>query len=159
MGVNRVGPKNYPHGPRSDWELERKSRGVDWRELAADGTLDGLVLMNVPNEIVRGTTVWEDTAAAYREVMASRGLCKVYFPMTMYNYTSVGIPGYMKATGLTDAEVGKRLMDIAYEVGGDGIVMECVDYRNYSDALCEAIRSWRPPRRDAKKTVDIIHNY
>lgn len=144
MGVNRVGPKNYPHRPNSDWELERKYRGVDWRELAADGTLDGIVLMNVPTDIVRSTNIWADTAAAYREVIGSKGRCKVYFPLTMYNYTGAGIPGYMKATGLTDAEVGKRLLDIAYEAGGDGVVMECVDYRNYSDALCEAIRNWHP---------------
>lgn len=146
MGINRVGPKDYPHDPQSDWELEKKARGVDWRELAADGTLDGLVLMNIPTPIVRGTNVWEDTAAAYREVMASKGRCKVYFPITRYNSSGAGIPGYVKATGLTDAEVCKRLMDIAYEVGGDGIVMECVDYQNYSDALCEVIRNWQPPK-------------
>ena len=48
----------------------------------------------------------------------------------------------MKASGLSAVECGKRLLAMARDAGGDGIVMECVDYNNYPKELREAIRTF-----------------
>lgn len=38
-------------------------------------------------------------------------------------------------------EATKILLDLAREVNADGILMECVDYNNYTDEMCEALKA------------------
>ena len=41
-----------------------------------------------------------------------------------------------------EAEELRKLMEIARDAGAAGVTMECVDYRNYSPAVCEVIRGF-----------------
>ena len=36
----------------------------------------------------------------------------------------------------------RKLMEIARDAGASGVTMECVDFRNYSPAVCEVIRGF-----------------
>ena len=117
-------------------------RGVDWRRLAAEGTLDGLVVMSVDRKVLDADDPWEATRDIYRDVVAHKGHCSVYFPVGAYNYSGVGIPGYAQKTGLARVDVAKRLLGLASTCGGDGIVMECVDYGNYPPDVRKAIREF-----------------
>lgn len=116
-------------------------RALDWRQLAAEGTVDDLVVICVR---IDKTDPWRSARRVYDSVVAAKGRAKVYFPVRMYDFwnTSHGIPTFMKASGLNAVECGKRLLAMAHDAGGDGIVMECVDYNNYPKELREVIRTF-----------------
>ena len=76
--------------------------------------------------------------------MEHKGACCVYFPVSAYNYSGTGMPAYAQKTGLSMAEVARRLMRLAADCGGDGISMECVDYENYRSDVRAAIRDFTP---------------
>ena len=50
-----------------------------------------------------------------------------------------GIADYAKMLGVSNGEATKILLDLAREVNADGILMECVDYNNYTDEMCEVL--------------------
>ena len=134
-----IGLPHVSLGEKTDYTLAQC--GVDWRALAADGTVDGLVLMAVfPRP---GRDIWQETRDVYAHVMRNRGRAKVYFPVAEYGWNS-GIPQYCKATGLSKAQVAGRLMALAAEAGADGVTLECVDYGNYTPEMCAAIRDFKP---------------
>lgn len=112
-------------------------RAIDWRQLAREGVLDGIAVMNVQFD---AKDPWGATRRVYDEVVAAKGRAKTYFPVRAYDYGNGGIPSYVKATKLSVGAVTRRLMEMAHAAGGDGIVMECVDYNNYSDEMCRIIR-------------------
>ena len=114
--------------------------GVDWKALAADGTVDGVVLMAA--FLRPGRDVWQETRDVYAHVMRNRGRAKVYFPVAEYGWNH-GIPQYCQATGLSKAQVAERLMTLAAEAGADGVTLECVDYGNYTKEMCEAIKNFK----------------
>ena len=114
------------------------TRGVDWRRLVREGVVDTVVVMHVKWDAARP---FESTREVYRGVLdACAGRCQVLFPVTMYDYSKTGIPAYQKATGLPAERVAEQLMRLAWEEGGDGIVMECVDYGNYKPETCAELR-------------------
>ena len=86
--------------------------------------------------------VWDSTRAIYDYVMRNRGKAEVYFPCNMYSYHT-GIPDYVKWTGLSNGEVAARMLALAREAGARGVVLECVDYRNYPDDVCAALKEVR----------------
>jgi hypothetical protein len=114
------------------------TRGVDWRRLVREGVIDTVVVMHVKWDAARP---FESTREVYRSVSeVCAGQCQVLFPVTMYDYTKTGIPAYQKATGLPAERVAEQLVRLAWGEGGDGIVMECVDYGNYKPETCAELR-------------------
>ena len=118
-----------------------KRFALDWKALAADGTIDCVVITSVNPEHGRDR-VWDSTRAIYDYVMRNRGKAEVYFPCNMYSYHT-GIPDYVKWTGLSNGEVAARMLALAREAGARGVVLECVDYRNYPDDVCAALKEVR----------------
>ena len=112
---------------------------IDWKELAADGTLDAVSVMSVVPEKGRE---FESTAEIYRYVVAHKGRAKkVYFPLAAYDLT-YGIPSYVRATGLPRLDCVKRLLGIAKDCGGEGVTLVCVDFDNYRDDERKLIREF-----------------
>lgn len=135
-----LGVPRFSFAKAGDYTLD--SRGVDWRKLAAEGTVDGLAVMSVMPR--GGRDIFEETRALYHEFMCHRGKAKVvYFPVAAYGW-NFGIPQYCSATGLSREQVTQRLLELADEAGGDGVTLECVDFGNYSKGMCEVIRNFKP---------------
>ena len=121
---------------KDDAALRSRYSGFSWRHLAKEGVFDAIYVMSVtynPKDPLGSTE------RIYRNVMANRGKAKVYFPLASYNFEKCGIKEYAKLTKLSDGEVTKRLVKMARDVGGCGVVLECVDYGNYSPEVCAAI--------------------
>ena len=121
-------------------DINYKRLGLNWRQLAADGTADALAVMCVrlPKD-AKGEAVWEATRAAYRHVYENRGKAEVFYHCSMYDGGQVCIPAYRKRTGLSNGECAKRFLDLAEEFGGKGVVLECVDYGNYPDDVVKEL--------------------
>ncbi|MEA3403168.1 MAG: hypothetical protein U9R79_18140, partial [Armatimonadota bacterium] len=51
-----------------------------------------------------------------------------------------GMPAYQELTGLSRAEVARRLTLMAWEEGAAGISLECVDYNNYDAETRRTLR-------------------
>lgn len=114
------------------------SSGVDWRRLVREGVVDALVVMNVSWDRARP---FESTREIYRSVRGfCEGRCQVLFPVTLYDFEKHGIPSFQRATGQSAERVAGQLLLIAWEEGADGVSMECVDYGNYSPAVCAELR-------------------
>lgn len=127
-----------PHvslGEKVDYTLFQN--GVDWKALAAEGTVDGLVLMAVfprPNR-----DIWQETREVYAYVMRNRGRAQVFFPVSEYSWNH-GMAQYCAASGWSKAKVACRLVELAKEAGAAGVVYECVDYGNYTPEMCEVLK-------------------
>ena len=121
---------------RDDAELRSRYSGFAWRHLAKEGVLDAIYVMSV---VFDRKDPFGSTERIYRDVMANCGKAKVYFPVSSYNMQQCGIGEYAKLANISAAEATKRLMLLARKVGARGIVLECVDYMNYSPAMCAAI--------------------
>ncbi len=112
--------------------------GVDWPRLVDEGLVDGLVVMSVNWNRRRP---WESTREIYQSIMRRcAGKCQVFFPVQAYHFNHKGLRDYAAATGLTQAEVAARLLQITREAGGAGVVLECVDYRNYPPEVMQVLR-------------------
>ena len=109
---------------------------VDWQELAADGTIDALVVMGVRYDPV---DPWGSTERIYRQIMVRRGKADVYFHASEYNWNGESYRIYAKVAKVSEPEAVRRLIEIAKAVGARGVVLECVDYKNYSEDVCGAI--------------------
>ena len=106
------------------------TRGIDWKRFVNEGLIDGLVVMAVN---WNRQDPFGSTLAKYREIMDfCQGKCQVFFPVQGYNFTHKGVQEYVEATKLPAREVAQKLLDITREVQADGVVLECVDYRNYA---------------------------
>jgi uncharacterized lipoprotein YddW (UPF0748 family) len=111
----------------------------DWKTLVDDGIADTLVINYVAWDRQRP---WESTEEICNAVMRPvHGRCRVLWPVRAYNFGGYGIPDYMAATGLPQPECAARLTRMAWENGADGISLECVDHKNYSDETVAAMRS------------------
>ena len=112
--------------------------GADWQTWVREGLVDTVVI----NSVNFGRDdPYGSTKALYEQVLGvTRGRCKVLCPVSAYNYHNAGVQEYMKATGENFAQVATRLTELAWEVGADGISLECVDYNNYPAAVREALR-------------------
>ena len=116
---------------------------LDWRKLAAEGTIDVLVVASVkPAERPPRKEFWDYMRRIYQSVMDSRGKAEVMFSCSMYNYQP-GIPSYIKWSGDKRPVVAQKLLDLAKEVGGTGVILECVDYPNYPDDVVNVLESFK----------------
>ena len=126
-------------------ELMLVERAIDWKRLVREGGADEIGVICVSMD---PADPWGSTRRIFDDIVANKGRAKVYFPVRMYDFwkTSVGIPSYEKASGLTKLECAKKLLELADEAGGDGVILGCVDYGNYSPEIREAIRTFRSKR-------------
>lgn len=112
---------------------------LDWKKLAADGVVDGIVVMSVrpsPKD------PYGSTRAVYDHVMKCRGKAKVWFHCSVYDYEP-GIPTYCKLTGDSQAEAARKLLQMAKDAGGEGVVLECVDWGNYKPEVNKVLNEFK----------------
>ena len=121
---------------KDDSVLRSRYNGFAWRHLAKEGVLDAVFVMGV---VYDQKDPFGSTERIYRDVMANCGKAKVYFPVASYNMQKCGIKEYAALTHISEAEATGRLMRLARDVSARGVVLECVDYMNYSPAMCAAI--------------------
>lgn len=129
-----VGLSDMDLRDRNMWERF----ALDWKKLAAEGVFDAVVVSNVRPS---GDT-WKSTRDIYEYVMTHRGKADVYFHCSIYDY-HYGIPSYCRATGESREVVARKLLELAKDVGGKGVILECVDQGNYSPSLKEIIRKFK----------------
>ena len=121
---------------KDDAALRNRFCGLGWRHLAKEGVFDAIFVMSVTYD---RKDPFGSTERIYRNVMANRGRAEVYFPVASYNFEKCGIGEYAKLTNLSEAEVARRLVRLARDVGARGVVLECVDYGNYKPDVCAAL--------------------
>jgi hypothetical protein len=114
--------------------LHKSYAGFGWRKLAKEGVFDGVAVMGITYD---KADPFGSTERVYRSVMTDCGSARVYFQLSTYNRC---ISNYSKQTGLSAGDVVRRLIRLSRDVGAAGVVMECVDYRNYTPEMCEAIK-------------------
>ena len=134
---------------------------VDWKALAADGTLDAVVAMDVDYDPKRA---FDSTREILAYAKTKCGRAKLYFHCSTYAMPN-GIPGYVKATGKGAGDVACTLLRIAKEAGCAGAYLECVDYRNYMPEVCDALgnarkgvftaQAVRPPAAGASVVLEL----
>ena len=122
---------------RDDAGLREDYSGPSWRHLAREGVFDAVFPMTVR---IDASDPFGSAGRVYRNVADCCGKTKVYFPLSAYStaYGS-GINQIAKVAKISAAEATKRLMKLAMDVGARGVVMECVDYGNYTAEMCDAI--------------------
>ena len=128
-----VGFPDMDVADRSIWERY----ALDWKALAADGTFDGVWVMNVRYDRAKP---FESSRTVYEYVMRNRGKAKVYFSVNWYDMRRDGIKSYARHAKVSEPEAARRLLDLARDVGGAGVVYECVDCHCYPKAVCDALK-------------------
>ena len=121
---------------KDDASLRNRYSGFSWRHLAKEGVFDAIFVMSVSYD---PKDPFGSTERIYRNVMANCGKAKVYFPLASYNFEKCSYHEYAKLSKISETEAVKRLMRMARDAGARGVVLECVDYGNYSPAVCAAI--------------------
>ena len=120
-----------------------RALGISWRELLGRNLVDAIAVTSFASD---KNDPFGSTERFFRAFMREvDGRTKVYFPLLNYNF-SERRPSYgqlAKWGGVSEAESVRRLMAMADRFGAAGVVMECVDYRNYSDDVCAVIRNYR----------------
>ena len=124
---------------KDDASLRKRFSGFAWRHLAKEGVFDAVCVMSVSYD---PKDPFGSTERIYRNVMANRGKAEIYFPLASYNFEKCGIGEYAKLAKISEAEAATRLLRLAKSVGARGVVLECVDYGNYTPAVCAAIKSF-----------------
>lgn len=110
--------------------------GIDWRTLAKEGAIDGLVVMGVKPDKARAFASTKEILSA---VKADCGATPLYFQASSYNSNN-GFNTYKTWTGLDTVACMRRMIEIAKEVGCRGVILECVDPGHYADAHCDVLR-------------------
>ncbi len=121
---------------KDDASLRNRFSGFGWRHLAKEGVFDAVYVLSIAYD---PKDPFGSTERIYRNVMANRGKAEIYFPLASYNFEKCGIGEYAKLAKISEAEAATRLLRLAKSVGARGVVLECVDYRNYSPEVCAAI--------------------
>jgi len=128
-------------------------RAADWRAWVDMGIIDALVMHSIDWDPKRPFETYREYGLQVMDYVDGR--CKVHWPVSAYSFRRKGLRHLMKLTKLSQAEVARRLMRIAWEEGGSGISMECVDYNNYrldtrkaiaelARTTCRNIKPWVP---------------
>ena len=110
---------------------------IDWRALAADGTIDGLVVMST---VYDAKDPYGCSRRALEGLKGQLGKADLYFHASMYDYSKAGIPRFVRDTKDSAGTVAKKLLAISRETGCRGIIMECVDHRNYPPDVNDALK-------------------
>lgn len=123
-----------------DFPLEEV--GIDWKALAAEKAVDALAITAVNWKRVSATAdVWAETGKIYRYMKKHANGLDVYFPLKQYGGDNGGgYPAYAKRTGVKPEEAAAKQYALAKACGARGVILECVDYCNYSPAVCDLMR-------------------
>lgn len=125
------------HDRHGDPDPMYYEKGIDWRRLAKNGIIDGVVIMAYDPDPKRPL---ESTREFYRSVARDKGACQLFCPVSEYCQTRKrGVGDYARMLGISKQEATRVLLDLAREVKADGILMECVDYNNYTDEMCDEL--------------------
>lgn len=122
-----------------------KRYAVDWKQLAAEGALDGLVVMGVRPEQNRA---FDSTREILAYAKSKCGAARMYFQASSYNSNN-GFNRYKEWTGLSTTECMKKMIGIAKEVGCSGVILECVDPGHYAAPHCDILNEARQGERAA----------
>ena len=112
-------------------------KAIDWRRLVREDVVDGIVIASVKADPKRPL---ESTKELYELVAKDKGRCQLFCPVSAYTFQKSGIANYAEWLGVSKAEATRKLLELAHEVKADGILMECVDFRNYTPEMCDALR-------------------
>ena len=110
--------------------------GIDWKRLAQEGAIDGLVVMGVKPD---ANCAFESTKEILSYVRANSGTVKMYFQASSYRSNN-GFNNYKDWTKLDTVTCMKRMIAIAKEVGCSGVILECVDPGHYAPQHCEVLK-------------------
>lgn len=116
-----------------NWTLKAN----DWKRYAREGIADVIVIESAFPDWSRPI---ESTREIYLKVKQEIGPAQFFCPVMEYMFQKCGIARYADAMGVTKEEVTARLMSLAKEVGAAGVLLECVDYKNYSPGMMRVIR-------------------
>ena len=119
------------YGVSKDGDPLREKKAIDWRRLVREGIIDGVVIESLKPDPARPL---ESTRELYEMVAKDKGRCQLFCPVSAYTFQGCGIANYAEWLGVSKEEATRKL------VKADGILMECVDYRNYTPEMCEVLR-------------------
>ena len=121
-----------------DPKVRDTSHRFDWRGWIDEGLIDTL---NVISAAWSKDDPFGSTRAVYRDIVETCGdRCRVFVPIRQYKHYTRGIWHYERLTGKSQTEVALELMKISYEVGADGVALECLDYNNYGTETRQALK-------------------
>ena len=121
---------------KDDAALRARIGDFGWRTLAREGTFDAVYVLSVAMD---PADPFGSTERIYRSVKDACGATEVYFPLAAYNMEKCGIVEYARRGGVSEAEAAKRLIDLARDCGGRGVVLECVDFENYKPEVRDVL--------------------
>lgn len=125
---------------RGDAALRARIGDFGWRSLAREGVFDAVFILSVTMD---RADPFGSTERIYRSVRESVGDgAEVYFPLAAYNMEKCGIGEYARLAKITSGEAASRLLQLAKDGGGRGVVLECVDFGNYRPEVCDTIASF-----------------
>ena len=121
---------------QDDAALRARIGDFGWRALAREGAFDAVYVLSVAMD---PADPFGSTERIYRSIRESCGETDVYFPLAAYNMEKCGIGEYARRAKIPEAEAAARLLALARDCGGRGVVLECVDYGNYKPEVCATI--------------------
>ena len=145
IGFIRPTFEEYPNRYDKDSQVTFVPQNEDYRYTADDlmayfgeHKVDTLIVINPDWDAERP---FESTREIYQRIVRRcAGKCRVYFPVSAYDFCRKGVPSYCKATGKSFADVAETLTRMALEVGGNGLTLECVDYNHYPAPARQRLR-------------------
>ncbi|MBR4654583.1 MAG: hypothetical protein IKO72_14580 [Kiritimatiellae bacterium] len=114
--------------------------GLDWKLLMAEGTINGIWVMNAKYDPARAMESTREILAYVKSKCVNGG--KAYFGVNWYPARGGGIARYAQLSGCTSAEATRRLMEMLSTLGYAGAVFECLDCHCYPKDVCEELRKW-----------------
>ena len=123
-----------------DFQLEEV--GLDWKAVAAEKSADALAISDVNWKRVSAVAdVWAETERIYRHLKEHSNDLAVYLPFKQYGGDDGGgYPAYAKLLGVKPEVAAARQYALAKKCGARGVILECVDYCNYSPTVCDIMR-------------------
>lgn len=119
-----------------DAALRARIGDFGWRQLAREGVFDAVYVLSIAMD---PADPFGSTGRIYRSVKASCGETDVYFPLAAYNMEKCGFGEYARLARISRGEAARRLLALARDCGGRGVVLECVDFGNYPPDVCDAL--------------------
>jgi len=120
-------------GSSPTWNL----KAIDWVRLAKEHVFDGVIIESVRPDWKHPM---ESTRQIYETVKARLdGAVPFFCPVMEYDYQKCGIRTYARYLNLSLPETTRRLCDLAKEVGAAGVLLECVDYGNYTPEMMQVL--------------------
>ena len=120
-----------------DSALRARIGDFGWRALAREGLFDAVFVLSVAMD---PADPFGSTGRIYRSVRESvGGGADIYYPLAAYNMEKCGIGEYARRARITEGEAAARLLALARDCGGRGVVLECVDFGNYKPEVRKAI--------------------